>query len=73
MLNFVYTLVQVLHKLIDDFVEVESLIVSKRQEDGVSSKQFDVQVQVEFVIERSCFGFQLKVKKLYKYLGILIR
>lgn len=44
MLNLVHALVQVLHELVDDLVEVEALVVAKRQEDGISSEQLHVQV-----------------------------
>lgn len=59
MLNLVHALVQVLHELVDDLVEVEALVVAKGQEDGISSEQLDVQVQVQLVVEGLSFGFQL--------------
>lgn len=62
-LSVVHALVQVLHELVDDVVEVEALVVSEGEEDGFSSKQLDVQVQVQFVVERCGFGFQLGVEE----------
>lgn len=64
MFNCFNSFVEDFQHLVKTFVEIKAFVISEWQENSISSKQFQVEVQIQLIVVWSWFSFQLKKNSL---------